>query len=259
MQSCNYGNRKKIPWPERGTEAYKLRLHDELTSQCDMANRRKANANPICPICNDRKTWFEVVPDQVLYYKTIARICGCSQYQMPEYSNLSDYQTLEEWQKAVKENARMYIESSVKGAWFFIGGQVGAGKSFISAVIGRAYSQKGIGVKFMKWNEVSRQLKSKAFDSTFDSFCLPFKTAAVLIIDDFFLGKPTEADIRVAREILDYRYDNYLKTVVNSEKTLREIRDVDEGAASRIADRAGNYLCNIGRNPSRDWRRKQEK
>ena len=93
------------------------------------------------------------------------------------------------------------------------------------------------------------------------------QTIEVLYIDDFFKPvtaedrdgnlrtvPPSPADIRIAFEILNYRYINRLPTIISSEWHLSELADMDEATASRIAERCGEYAMVIGRDKKRNHR-----
>jgi DNA replication protein DnaC len=94
------------------------------------------------------------------------------------------------------------------------------------------------------------------------------KETDVLYIDDLFKsGKdndgrykaPTAADVNVAFEVVNYRYNNpELITIISSERTLVELDDIDEAIAGRIAEKskAGGYCINLKPDKTRNWRMK---
>ena len=75
------------------------------------------------------------------------------------------------------------------------------------------------------------------------------KKCELLYIDDLFKSKrgtdPSDADVRLAFEILDYRYNNRLVTIISSEMMLEDIRDLDFALYRRISDMCGPYKVNI--------------
>ena len=79
-----------------------------------------------------------------------------------------------------------------------------------------------------------------------------------MYIDDLFKTKQgasvTAADINIAFEILNYRYINDMLTIISSEKTLREILDIDEAVGSRIYEMAQGYILNISADPAKNYR-----
>ena len=74
----------------------------------------------------------------------------------------------------------------------------------------------------------------------------------VLYIDDFLKGGASDADIRLAFEILNARYnDSKLKTIISSEMDLTAILNRDEALGGRIYERAKK---NVLRAPGKNWR-----
>ena len=65
---------------------------------------------------------------------------------------------------------------------------------------------------------------------------------------------PTAADIRLAFEIINYRYVNQKVTVLSSEWTMEAMADFDEATASRIAERCGEYQIVVGRDRRKNQR-----
>ena len=108
--------------------------------------------------------------------------------------------------------------------------------------------------------------KSKPESEKTIIYCI--KTIPVLYIDDFFkpvrnregvLETPSAADVRIAYEIINHRYnDKSLITIISSERFLTEIAsEIDEATGGRIAEMATpKYLINIGRQSGRNYRLK---
>ena len=67
-----------------------------------------------------------------------------------------------------------------------------------------------------------------------------YKRAKLLYIDDFLkVGKnaqPTDADISLAFEMLDYRKEYELPTMVSTERSIEEILLIDEAVGGRLLD-----------------------
>lgn len=85
----------------------------------------------------------------------------------------------------------------------------------------------------------------------------PLKMVRVLYIDDLFKTgrgqEPTAADVNLAFEILNARYNDSRKiTILSSEWTLESILNLDEGVGSRIYERTKGYYFDLtGR---KNWR-----
>lgn len=157
------------------------------------------------------------------------------------------------WQKIIKDKALDFVNKSNLGNWFFIGGQVGSGKTFICTAIVTKLVEKGLDAHYMQWREESTELKMNMQDTEFYNNTLnKLKTIKVLYIDDLFKGTkvPSEADIRLAFDLINYRYINKLITIISSEMTLNEIVNVDEAIGSRIFQRSKDYTTNLAHNKS---------
>lgn len=69
--------------------------------------------------------------------------------------------------------------------------------------------------------------------------------------------KPTAADINIAFELLNCRYNNSkLLTIISSEKTVNEIIKIDEAVGSRIKEKSKNFAININKDIQKNYRLK---
>ena len=213
-----------------------------------------------CPICHN---------DGYIYYKDgdgydYARECSCAKIRrslyMAENSGLGEllktytferFQTNLEFQKDLYNKAQKYLKEN-GNKWFTVLGKTGAGKSHICTSICGKLLNQGYEVRFMSWIEESRRLKSHINDKEYDEIIEPFKNAEVLYIDDFFKSDnntpPSNADIKLANEILNYRYNKArmehrcCKTIISSERTLQQLINYDEAIAGRIVELSDGYL-----------------
>ena len=174
------------------------------------------------------------------------------------------FEATENWQKTLKDAAMEYAKNP-KG-WFFLGGQSGAGKTHLCTAICREFLLSGKRVKYMLWRDDVVKIKGAVTDSeVYSKLISQYKTIDVLYIDDLFktgkdkdnnIQKPTGADINVAFEILNYRYNNpNLLTIISSELTEDELIDIDEAIGGRIYERAKAFT--IGKNRDRNYRIKK--
>ena len=170
----------------------------------------------------------------------------------------------EPWQKSVKAAAMEYAKKPE--GWFFLGGQSGAGKTHLCTAICREFLLAGKQVRYMLWRDDIVQIKGAVTDSVEYSKAIDkYKRVDVLYIDDLFktgkaadnsVQKPTAADINVAFEIINYRYNNpSLLTIISSELTEDELMDIDEAIGGRIYERAKSI--SIAKNRDRNYRIKK--
>lgn len=178
-----------------------------------------------------------------------------------EKYNFDSFQTPEEWQKRLKQKALQFLEE--KGKWFFVGGQVGCGKTHICTAICGEFIKRGISVRYIIWtNEIIKLKANKMDDEAYQKLISPLLTAPVLYIDDLFKtekGKrPSESDIHTAFEIINYRYINSsLITIFSTEKTIDDLIEIDEAIGSRIHEKTKGYRNIILEEEKRNWRLKK--
>ena len=170
----------------------------------------------------------------------------------------------ENWQQMMVDLARRYLNDGVKdGRWLYFGGQPGSGKTHIcTAVAGKLLYEKP--VIYAVWPQISKKLKAIVNEADeYEREISKLQQIDVLYFDDFFKPvtdskgirqPPTPADMKLAFDILNYRYINKLPTILSSEWFLAELADMDEATASRIAERCGDFAMMIGRDRSRNHR-----
>lgn len=126
-----------------------------------------------------------------------------------------------------------------EGKWLFLGGQSGAGKTHLAyACLGQMVKEYHA-PKWMRWIQDSQKIKRLVTDEDeYDREVLPLQQCEILIIDDLFNKAPTEADIQLARTILDDRYCNDRCTIITSECFLGQINQYDDAIAGRIAEKS---------------------
>lgn len=248
--------------------------------KCDDSNRLPGNLNEIdgydCPRCKNRGYIYIVREiergNAVNDYNEAVVDCKCKPIRASlmrlKKSGLGDvvkrytfdkYESLNDWQKHVKSRAKAFCEEN-KGV-FFIGGQSGCGKTHICTAITVEFLRHGKSAYYMLWQDETVKLKASIMESIeYQTQMDKLKNVDVLYIDDFFkpVGnqeQPSQADIKLAYELINHRYNNgELITVISSERLIGEILDIDEATGGRIVEYAGDYMLNIGRDRSKNYR-----
>lgn len=161
------------------------------------------------------------------------------------------YQTPDVKRETIKQKAVDYCCQS--DAWFFISGRSGSGKTHICTAIFGSLIDQGKEARFMRWRDESQILKAAVNQpEEYSSIFKPLKNAEVLYIDDFLQGDITEADIKLAFNLIDARYNNHhLQTIISTERSLPDILSVSEAVGGRIAERSKGFIIE---SPSENWR-----
>lgn len=171
------------------------------------------------------------------------------------------YRTDTEHRKTIKQTAQRFVAENGND-WFFIGGQIGGGKTHIcTAIIGKML-QNGVPCKYMLWRDVMSELYLSRFDEDYyEKEMRRWKNVPVLYIDDLYkgsrTGKGSEREVlerNATYEIINHRYVNNMKTVFSSEYGLEELSRFDEAVASRIYERSKRYSIFIKKNPTNNAR-----
>lgn len=172
------------------------------------------------------------------------------------------YKTLESWQEDVKRLAQNYSQN--KKDWFYISGQVGSGKTHIAIAILNELIVQNYQFHFLSWREEAPKLKGYIYNDFFkyEKELKEYKQADVLVIDDFFKGStPTtisEADLRLAFEIINARYNNKKITIITSEHTLQDLKKFDEAIGTRIIEMSRNSFVSIKKDSRLNIRERRE-
>ena len=270
----------------------KLTPRERVQRNVDSGNSEQGDLHLVdgydCKICLNKGFVFEVVEipprtegGEPTYTET-TKDCKCrkvrSNIRRMKKSGLENiisrctfekYEATEEWQKVIKKAAMDFAcnVDKLEHKWFFIGGGIGTGKTHLCTAISRDMLYKGRDVRYMLWVDESNKLKACVNDDAkYSEMIEPIKKAEVLYIDDFFkimrdgYGqelKPTAADIRLAYEIINHRYQQPGSiTIISSERHISELEEIDSAVGSRIYEMTKQNAYNIAREPGRNYRTK---
>lgn len=239
-----------------------------LQMQCDSLNKIQGTRTGYdCPECKNRG-YINVVKDGQIIMKE----CRCSMIRRSirniENSGLKDlldqctfqnYRVEDGWQRIAVDSAKRFLRDH-DGKWFYIGGQVGAGKTHICTAIVGELLKIGLPARYMLWRDEVTSLKANIMDEVgYGKAMERLKTIKVLYIDDFFKcsqgSKPTGAEVNIAFELLNSRYNNKnLITIISSERRVQDILSIDEAVGSRIYHRTREYCLEIPQDRNRNYR-----
>lgn len=264
-----------------GTTFEKMEPREYEQFKVDGLNNTPGNRNEVdgynCKLCKNKGYIVKVAErEDGSFYQTCTE-CKCEEIRRSimrmKRSGLKDiikdytfdkFEESEPWQKAVKAAAMDYSKNPE--GWFFLGGQSGSGKTHLCTAICREFLLSGKQVVYMLWRDDVVKIKGAVTDSEeYSNLIDKYKKATVLYIDDLFKtgkapdGGPlkiTGADINVAFEIINYRYNNpALLTIISSELSEDELIDIDEAIGGRIFERAKTIT--IAKDRKRNYRIKR--
>ena len=236
--------------------------------QLEESNNREGQLKGFdCSVCKNKGIIYKADENESIF----AEECECMLVRrtlhnakcsdLGNYINktFEDFKTDEEWQKGIYNKAVEYIEDN-GNAWFFIGGQSGAGKTLICSIIANDFllNQKKK-VVYLTWTDFIGKVKRNLMGENAtkaDNDIDRAKNVEILFIDEF-LKTHTEADLKYIIEIINYRYSKQLKTIITSELSADELMKIDEATAGRIFEMSEKYLSFIGKDKRKNQRLKK--
>lgn len=262
---------------ERQKQYMAMSYEQRLQADCDSFNAVPGNLTGYdCPKCLNRGGSYAVLDGTIVFYEcsciklreSLERIRKSGLSGLLDRYRFDTYEVSEPWQQKIKQSAMDYVEHH-NGRWFFIGGQVGAGKTHICTAVVSALMAQGRSARYMLWQDEIKKLKAAANEPEYNNQMDALKTVEVLYIDDLFkpvrwydvrtgshrVSNPTEADIRITYELLNHRYmDKRLITLFSCELGVADILEIDQASGSRIYERTKGFCNQIANDERRNYR-----
>ena len=167
--------------------------------------------------------------------------------ELVECCTFDSFNTDEAWQKEAKDKALAYLDSP-KGAWFYICGRSGSGKTHLCTAVCQKLIENGNELYYLKWREEAPMLKAMIRDyAAYSDKIRQLSTVSVLYIDDFLKGGVTDADLNLAYQLLNERYNTRRRTIISSELSIEDTAKYDEAIAGRIFERSRGYCFRMAR------------
>lgn len=237
---------------------------EQLQDQVERFNKTEGDKTSYqCNMCHN-KGWIGVIEDGM--FKVAQCICQSKRQTVKTMkdSGLKNTQKLTfDTFKAYNRYTQLMLETTKEflnkypQKWLYMGGQSGAGKTHICTAAMNNLLERGIEGYYMSWIADVRKLKNAMMNgenNLYPQMIDKLKKIPVLYIDDFFKNKPSEYDLGIAMEILNYRYQSELVTIISSELYLEELKKVDQALMGRIYEKA--LAVSIDRKDDRNYRTK---
>jgi DNA replication protein DnaC len=126
---------------------------------------------------------------------------------------------------------------SISGGFLYLTGEAGTGKTWIAAALCRARILALQPARFVRSNDLLNAIRA-GFRSDGEA-ADPFKALPFLVIDDLGAESFTEWSVGYWYDLIDYRYNWLLPTVITSNLPLKDLKTkVSARVVSRIAESA---------------------
>ena len=148
--------------------------------------------------------------------------------------------------------ACLNFAKNLKPPLLLVHGGTGNGKSFLIEAVSLALYDRGYKVRVIIWNQFTGLLQ-RAFDNreemlNFDQLMTNYSQARILLLDDYGMGiKNTEWQESILERIIDYRYHQWLPTILTTNRTLDKLpvrvvsRFSDPERSVLIENKGGDY------------------
>ena len=227
-----------------------------------------------CPYCNNRGDFMVLTDDgeiSLLFCTkchtqrmNVNRLRRSGIERLAVKYTFDSYSANNEWQRKLLGIVKKYKDIGFNdGKWLYVGGQSGSGKSHLCTAA-TVSLMKYCDVIYVIWPTETRKIKAVAMDAEkYDDAVKRLQNVKLLYIDDFF--KPvfnstgfdistSKADVALAYNILNYRYNNRLPTIISSELYSSEIEQIDEAIFGRIAESCGEFRVDVSRDKAKNYR-----
>lgn len=210
-----------------------------------------------CEICKNKGYIAKVINENEVLAEckclkirdTLRRIKDSGLEELLICSSFRNFNCYEPWMKQLRDKVECFLKS--ESFCLFLGGQSGCGKTHLCTALIGGFIKKGKSARYLVWRDDSPKLKSLINDNEYTVTIDNYKKADVLYIDDLFMQKDgicekiTDADVKLAFELVDYRVRNKLITVISTNFLIDKIIDINEPLGSRIFDMSRGFCINI--------------
>lgn len=149
------------------------------------------------------------------------------------------------WLNPIYDNAEKFLSSNSTS--FVYTGQSGCGKTtLLVALANELYVQTMLEPLYISFQDFVAEIYSmQQSDQSYNEKVRVLQQIPILVLDDIFkgqtLGNSVKLENKLLFQILNYRYQNrdHLYTLISSELSTGDIREIDEAISGRISEMAG--------------------
>ena len=188
---------------------------------------------------------------------TALRLKSCGMLERAKELTFDRFYTDTPLRRRMKELTQGWLEEQ-ELPWLAFCGQSGTGKTHLcTAAFVQAVARRQLAGEYMLWGSALRLMKADLSEAG-AQLLARYKRAPLLYVDDLFKGRTDQPisdwDLRLAFELVDYRYSNKLPTILSTERSFPQLVALDEAIAGRIRERCGPWIVSIAPGAEKNYR-----
>lgn len=169
-------------------------------------------------------------------------------------------------QKEIKKKVIQFTKD-FKDNWLVLSGMTGTGKTHLAVAAWNEIQKvnaekgivKGIRAEMIVYNDLIAKIAlGKRFDEDESSFEVieRYKHVSILLIDDLFRDNVHKESVEWMYQILNYRYDNKLPTIITTNNNILEIESINAPIHGRMFERTqhGIYWVHFEKDKTTNYR-----
>lgn len=173
-------------------------------------------------------------------------------YERVKINTFSKYVPKNDNEKKAKKKAIQFTKD-FKDNWLILSGMTGTGKTHLGVAAWNEVQKtnlskglvKGIRAEMIVYNDlISKIALGKRYDEDESSFEVieRYKHVSILLIDDLFRNNINKESVEWMYQILNYRYDNKLPTIITTNNNILEIESINAPIHGRMYERSGHGI-----------------
>jgi len=125
--------------------------------------------------------------------------------------------------KEAYDSVSSWAFNDVHKKWLLLMGDYGLGKTHLCKAVTYGLLHNQVPCRYVNANEFIETCKEKMDTGEYDSYVKSIKESSRLILDDIGQEYSTDWTQQVFYNLIDYRYSNYLPTMITTNKTRPEL------------------------------------
>lgn len=169
--------------------------------------------------------------------------CGLTEFFKKR--TFDNYAVKNDVQKNALNRAKDFVNSDSGN--LLLCGQIGSGKTHLGAAALLKLAKKNNRIRYVSYSDMVRRIGDAAREEgEYFNEIGKYMHVRVLMIDDMYKGRiQKDTHLLYLTEIINYRYERGYRTIITTEKTMKQLFDIDEAIASRLFEGSSRFVVSM--------------